>query len=261
MLFSGVIRSGFVALLIVLGSSSMLEASKRIVVDLSQQIAIAYQDGRVLFYGRISSGKPGRETPTGSYHVREKDVDHVSNLWPQPNGGARMPYMLRITRDGVAMHLGNTPDYPASHGCVRMQDGFAQRMFAWAEKWTRVDIIGKAPEHSPAVHLPAYARSMKVLRRSIGGGNRGPMAAMSTNPKDHQIIKTPLILTPDAQERTARRTPPPVRKRLRPLDIFSPNPKAHRSKPVQKRKAAAKRKKRPKSKRLPRHRNPLKAIS
>ena len=234
----------------------MLEASKRIVVDLSQQIAIAYQDGKILFYGRISSGKPGRETPTGSYHVREKDVDHVSNLWPQPNGGARMPYMLRITRDGVAMHLGNTPDYPASHGCVRMQDGFAQRMFAWAEKWTRVDIIGKAPEHSPAVHLPAYARSVNVLRRSIGGGNRGPMTAMSSNPKDHQAIQTPLVITPDVVGNTVRH-----RKRLHPLDIFSPNPKAHRSEPVLKRKAAAKRKKRPKSKRLPRHRNPLKAIS
>ena len=162
-----------------------LWASKRIVVDLSHQIAIAYQDGRVLFYGRISSGKPGRRTPTGSFHVREKAIEHVSNLWPAPNGGARMPYMLRLTRDGIAMHLGPTPDYPASHGCIRMRDGFAQRMFAWAQKWTRVDVIGTPPAHSPAVALPPLATSDAMLRRSIGGGMGDPLAVMSSNPKLH----------------------------------------------------------------------------
>ena len=167
-----------------LAFSSTIWASKRIVVDLTNQVAIAYQDGKVKFYGRISSGKPGRETPTGHFYVREKDIDHVSNLWPKPNGGAKMHYMLRITRDGVAMHLGNTPDYPASHGCIRMQDGFAQRMYAWADKYTKVDIIGKAPAHSPALHLPAYARSKRMLSRSVGGGTHGPMAALSSNPKD-----------------------------------------------------------------------------
>ena len=59
--------------LLLMGGSSA-EAPKRIVVDLTHQIAIAYQDGRVLFYGRVSTGKPGRRTPTGSFHVREKDI-------------------------------------------------------------------------------------------------------------------------------------------------------------------------------------------
>ncbi len=178
-------RFSSVVVLIWMMLSGSVWASKRIVVDLTNQVAIAYQDGKVKFFGRISSGKPGRETPTGHYYVREKDIDHVSNLWPKPNGGAHMPYMLRITRDGVAMHLGPTPNYPASHGCVRMQSGFAQRMYAWADKYTKVDIIGKAPAHSPAVHLPAYARSQRMLRRSVGGGNHGPLGVLSSNPKDH----------------------------------------------------------------------------
>jgi len=189
--------------LVWLGLSASLWASKRIVVDLTNQVAIAYQDGKVKFYGRISSGKPGRETPTGSYYVREKDIDHVSNLWPKPNGGAKMHYMLRITRDGIAMHLGPTPDYPASHGCIRMQDGFAQRMFAWAEKYTKVDIIGKAPAHSPAVNLPAYAKSKRMLNRSVGGGTHGPLAAMSPNPKDHKTFGA--FEPTSAQKRTASR--------------------------------------------------------
>ena len=199
-------RFAVVFLLIWIGLSASAWASKHIVVDLTNQIAIAYQDGKVKFYGRISSGKPGRETPTGHFYVREKDIDHVSNLWPKPNGGAKMHYMLRITRDGVAMHLGNTPDYPASHGCIRMQDGFAQRMYAWADKYTKVDIIGKAPAHSPAVHLPAYARSKRILQRSIGGGTRGPLAALSSNPKDHAEDLSHLSLMSQTSLSSSRRT-------------------------------------------------------
>jgi hypothetical protein len=209
-----------------LAGGSSAEASKRIVVDLTHQIAIAYQDGRVLFYGRVSTGKPGRRTPTGSFHVREKDIDHVSNLWPQPNGGAKMHYMLRITRDGIAMHLGPTPDYPASHGCIRMKDGFAQRMYAWAEKWTRVDIVGTPPVHSPPVALPAQARSERVLRRSRGGGAGDPLAIMSTNPKINNSSTSPaeskdVFSQPIRAARTQKR-------RSAPLDVFSSNPKTHR---------------------------------
>jgi len=129
---------------------------KRIVVDLSKQAAYAYEDGKILFFGHISSGKPGRETPRGHFRILEKDIDHVSNLWPAPNGGARMPYMLRITRDGVALHLGNTPNYPASHGCIRMQDGFAQKMFFWARKGIPVDVVGTAPAKAPNIAFPSY---------------------------------------------------------------------------------------------------------
>jgi hypothetical protein len=246
------IRSIFVTgtLWLLIAGGATAEASKRIVVDLTHQIAIAYQDGQVLFYGLISTGKEGRRTPTGSFHVREKDIDHISNLWPQPNGGAKMHYMLRITRDGIAMHLGPTPDYPASHGCIRMKDGFAQRMYAWAEKWTSVDIIGTPPAHSPAVALPAYAKSSKLLRRSIGGGTRGPMAAMSGNPKD-RLAPAPLTLSsvPSSE------APLPVtvkKKRRSPLAVFSSNPKRRNAlkKPTKKR-----------HKRPSRHFNPLKAIS
>jgi hypothetical protein len=210
--------------LMLLAGGSSAEASKRIVVDLTHQIAIAYQDGRVLFYGRVSTGKPGRRTPTGSFHVREKDIDHVSNLWPQPNGGAKMHYMLRITRDGIAMHLGPTPDYPASHGCIRMKDGFAQRMYAWAEKWTRVDIVGTPPVHSPPVALPAQARSERVLRRSRGGGAGDPLAIMSTNPK---VNTRSAPMTAEAQLPSGTAPIPHATKkhRVSPLATFSSNPK------------------------------------
>jgi hypothetical protein len=237
-------------------------ASKRILVDLTHQIAIAYQDGKVKFYGRISSGKPGHETPTGHFYVREKDIHHVSNLWPMPNGGARMPYMLRITHDGVAMHLGPTPDYPASHGCIRMRSGFAQRMYAWASKYTKVDVVGRAPAHSPAVALPAYARSARVLRRSIGSSAAGPLAALSSNPKDHDLTSFA-----SSAHRSTRRGRTRRARHLHPLQAISGDT-AHTSRASARK--SRHRKLRRKSRRRHRHRSrrhrsrhldPLKAVS
>jgi len=243
----------FVSLILLVAASSCAHASKRILVDLTHQIAIAYQDGKVKFFGRISSGKPGRETPTGSFYVREKDIDHVSNLWPKPDGGAKMHYMLRITRDGVAMHLGPTPDYPASHGCIRMKDGFAQRMFAWAEKWTKVDIIGKAPAHSPALALPAYATSRAVLRKSLGGGIENAATIINTNPKAHK--SQPLVSAAPVRSVSADK---PSR-HIDPLKTFSSNPKHHLTKSRTARTKHKKRRRR-KARRDP-HPNPLKAVS
>jgi hypothetical protein len=120
-------------------------ASKHIVVNLSQQRACAYERGRTVFCGNISSGKPGHRTPVGRFRVLEKDIDHVSSKYPEPNGGAKMHYMLRLTGSGIAMHLGHVPNYPASHGCIRMQSGFAQRMYRWASVGTPVQVIGTPP--------------------------------------------------------------------------------------------------------------------
>jgi len=117
-------------------------SSEYILVNLSEQIAYAVEDGSVVFDGRISSGKKGRETPEGEYTVLQKKRLHKSNLWPKPHGGAKMPYMLRLTNTGIAMHLGYVPNRPASHGCIRLENGFAQKMFAWAKVGTKVYVEG-----------------------------------------------------------------------------------------------------------------------
>ena len=132
---------------LLLWSTLLVASGKYIVVDLSEQKAYAYEDGEVRFSGRISSGKRGRETPTGEYYILAKERRHVSNLWPRPNGGAKMPYMLRLTNDGIAMHLGYVPRYPASHGCIRMKNGFAQRLYRWAKVGTLVIVEGSGAEY------------------------------------------------------------------------------------------------------------------
>jgi len=136
-------------------------ASKRIVVNLSQQRACAYDGASTAFCGNISTGKPGHRTPTGHYRVLEKDVDHVSSKYPEPNGGAKMHYMLRVTGSGIAMHLGYVPNYPASHGCIRMQSGFAQRMFSWAHVGVPISIIGTPPSR---VSRSAFSRTYSTAR-------------------------------------------------------------------------------------------------
>jgi len=127
--------------------SSTLFAYKEIVVDLSQQKAYAIEDGYIVFEGRISSGKRGRETPNGAFTIIQKKRKHVSNLWPKPNGGAKMPYMMRLTNTGIAMHLGYVPNRPASHGCIRLKKGFAQKMYRWARVGIPVYVEGDARDY------------------------------------------------------------------------------------------------------------------
>jgi hypothetical protein len=126
-------------------SNGTKKTIKRIVVDLNRQKLYAYEDNRLFMSSRISSGKVGHETPSGKFKILEKQKVHISNLYPPPNGGAEMPYMLRIGWDGVAIHLGYVPNYPASHGCIRVPNGNAQRLYRWADVGTPVIVEGKAP--------------------------------------------------------------------------------------------------------------------
>ena len=122
-----------------------LSAGKSIVIDLTKQEAYAYENGRKVMSGWVSTGKYGHRTPTGHFRILEKDLRHVSSKYPKPYGGARMDYMMRITGSGIALHLGFVPNYPASHGCIRMPNGFAQKMYSWAPVGTPVIIKGRAP--------------------------------------------------------------------------------------------------------------------
>ena len=140
-------RSNFINVLIVLFLlTTQLKAEKYILIDLDMQMAYAYENGDIILEGRVSTGKSGHRTPAGYYTILQKKRRHRSNLWPHPNGGAKMNYMLRLTNGGIAMHLGPVPDWPASHGCIRMKNGFAQRLWKWADLGTEVEISGYPPQ-------------------------------------------------------------------------------------------------------------------
>jgi len=174
------------ALFILFFGLEVAEAKKQIVVDLSKQEAFAYENGRLVFSGWVSTGKPGHRTPTGYFRVLEKDIDHVSSKYPRPNGGAKMHYALRINNYGIAMHLGYVPNYPASHGCIRMQNGFAQKMYHWANVGTPVLIKGIPPRyvsrlhHSSPTELALNSTSSSSSIANYAGGN--PLSILSGMP-------------------------------------------------------------------------------
>jgi L,D-transpeptidase catalytic domain len=101
----------------------------------SQKVTFYDADGWIL-RAPVSTGTTGRETPAGVFALLEKDKDHHSSMYDD----AWMPNMQRITWNGVALHGGPLPGYAASHGCVRMPYGFAEKLFDKTQIGMRVII-------------------------------------------------------------------------------------------------------------------------
>src|SRR5262245_690112 len=101
-----------------------------------QRVTIYDADGRIL-RAPVSTGQTGYETPAGVYSVIEKRAEHYSNLYDD----ASMPFMQRLTWSGIALHAGVLPGHPASHGCVRMPLGFAERLFQRTKLGMRVIVV------------------------------------------------------------------------------------------------------------------------
>ena len=95
------------------------------IVSIKSQRVSLYDANRRIMHAPVSTGVPGRETPAGIFSVLEKNKEHRSNMYDD----ASMPNMQRITWNGIAMHAGPLPGYPASHGCIRLPSGFSARLF------------------------------------------------------------------------------------------------------------------------------------
>lgn len=130
-------------------------ANTSVVISLGKQRAYLLVDGETAIDSPISSGKRAGMTPKGSYKISEKDADHRSSVYGDfvsqrtgkvvragvstkidsaPSGtvyrGAPMRWFMRLTNDGVGMHTGILPGYPASHGCIRMPDEIAKTFYS-----------------------------------------------------------------------------------------------------------------------------------
>ncbi|MEQ1650227.1 MAG: L,D-transpeptidase family protein [Hyphomicrobiaceae bacterium] len=122
------------------------------VVSLSQQRIAIWQGNRIVAEAPISSGQEGHRTPKGVFSVIQKNRYHESNIY----SGAPMPFMQRLTWSGIAMHAGNLPGYPASHGCVRLPESFASNLFGMTKMGMRVIIADRqaAPVAIAHANLP-----------------------------------------------------------------------------------------------------------
>jgi hypothetical protein len=109
-------------------------------VDLSRQLVSVFRGGHEIGTAVILYGGNGKPTPTGEFPVLQKSADYHSATYDAP-----MPYMLRLTRDGVAIHASNVRQGWATHGCVGVPREFARLLFGQVKLGDKVEIVGEAP--------------------------------------------------------------------------------------------------------------------
>ena len=135
-----------------------------VVISLPKQRAFLMTGDQIVIDSPISSGKRGHSSPTGHFSVLEKDPNHRSNIYGDfvdrsgrtvragisakidaaPSGthyvGASMKWFMRLTAEGVGMHIGILPGYPASHGCIRMPSDGAKLFYDHVKVGTPADV-------------------------------------------------------------------------------------------------------------------------
>ena len=145
-------------------SGDGVRGAPSIVINLSEQTARFYKGGVEVGTAPVSTGREGYNTPPGNFSVLEKERNHISTLYgdyvdsgggvvagnigvnenKRPPGahfqGAPMPWFLRVT-GAVGMHAGYLPGYAASHGCIRLPHGAAEKFYENAPPGTPVSIV------------------------------------------------------------------------------------------------------------------------
>ena len=119
-----------------------------IVASITEQVAYVYRNGIRIARSSVSTGRPGHRTPTGVFTILEKEVHHTSSIYK----GAEMPYMERVTWGGIALHAGDLPGYPDSHGCVRLPLEFSKLLFGVTMKGATVIIADDRSAPAETVH-------------------------------------------------------------------------------------------------------------
>ena len=130
-----------------------------VVVNVYSQMVQVFRNGVCIGVSSVSTGKPGYGTPTGMYPILEKKRFHRSSTYDN----APMPYMLRLTWMGVALHVGHLPGYPASHGCIRLPAAFAPKLFAAVGRGERVWVVNRALAEPMAMLAPITPMGTALL--------------------------------------------------------------------------------------------------
>ncbi len=143
---------------------SLTPDNAHVIVSIPKQRAYLFNGNELAIDSPVSSGKRGHTTPTGNFKVMEKDLNHHSSLYGDfrdgsgrivrggvssqidsaPSGthfvGAEMKWFMRLTSEGVGMHVGFLPGYPASHGCIRMPSQAAELFYNHVKVGTPVEV-------------------------------------------------------------------------------------------------------------------------
>ena len=160
-----------------------------LVVSLATQRAVVYRNGLPIGITTVSTGRPGYRTPTGVFTVLQKHVEHYSSLYDN----APMPYMQRLTWGGVALHGGNLPGYPASHGCIRLPHAFARLLYG-------VTHVGMTVIVTNDRVVPRVAPADMLLR---GAEGRGALSSAAIEWHPERAPAGPVSIVVSAADRRA----------------------------------------------------------
>lgn len=175
-------------------SGRLINEPLTVIVSLKDQQLDVYRGLKRVETTRVSSGRPGHETLTGVFGILQKKKEHYSNLYD----AAPMPWMQRLTRSGTALHAGVVPNRPASHGCVRMPNDFAPKLFRMTEIGGKVamltgPMVKPQPIESPTLVLPASSAELSELsiRESVVAGLREAAFAAARAPEKKKTAAAP----------------------------------------------------------------------
>jgi hypothetical protein len=211
------------------GFGEMPKGPLQIVVSIDHQKVTLFSNGARVAQGPVSTGVPGHPTPMGVFSIIEKDRYHHSNLY----SNAPMPFMQRITWSGVALHEGVLPGYPASHGCIRMSQDFAQKLWPTTNLGARV-IIARgelAPvdfEHPKLfVPKPKPGEPEVAVNATTDGYRAAPIAVAQATTPDAREAATAAAADVSATAQPRASENPPAGS-----DIIKPAPTIDPAKPI-----------------------------
>ncbi len=195
-----------------------------IIVSVDAQRASLYANGTFVASTTVSTGTQSHPTPLGVFSVIQKNRHHVSNLY-----GAPMPYMQRLTWSGTAMHTGPLPGYPASHGCIRLTDDFAQMLWKATRIGARVIVTRddvKPVEISHArllIPMAPVAQSQPAADAAETTGalvRTADATASVTVPEPTRPLGTFKPIIRDVLVEPPTRTPSSIERKQSPVSIF-----------------------------------------
>jgi L,D-transpeptidase-like protein len=141
----------------------------QIIISIRDQRVSLYENAALMTRASVSTGVERHPTPVGVFSVIAKQRWHRSNIY----SGAPMPYMQRITWSGIALHAGVVPGHPASHGCIRLTNDFAIRLWHLTKRGTRVII-------APSDVQPVEIADPHLFKRTVPSASSEPQVAMET---------------------------------------------------------------------------------
>jgi hypothetical protein len=162
----------------------------QIIVSINSQRVALYGNGVPVARSIVSTGVSGHPTPLGVFSVIQKDRWHRSNIY----SNAPMPFMQRITWSGVALHAGVVTGRPASHGCIRLTDDFAKRLWSLTKIGVRViiarDEVSPVEIAHPQLFVPKPKPPDAVPAAGLPAPGAEPGAPTETPNKPADAVKT-----------------------------------------------------------------------